>query len=840
MVKKIGIAFVFSFLVVFSWAQMPGGMNIKGHVWGKVVDEKGAGIPMTNVLVLESKFDSTLNRNRNFVLKSTVTENNGDFMLEDVPFSNQLILKVANFEYTTQEIPFKFDRSATGIAKDFGKITMKEEQSEELKEVQITAIQSTMQLDVDKKVFMVGQNAMSDGGTAVDVMKNVPGIDVDIEGNINLRNSSPILFIDGRPTTLTLDQIPAESIESVEVITNPSAKYDASGGGAGIINIVLKKNKRSGYNGGVRAGMDSYLGANLGADINVRQNKWNVSLSLNGRRHAGVTDGDVTRNNFANSLLQTTMTQDNIDKRFGAGFFGKLGIDYLMTNRTTLSLSTNLWAGSHNNKGNSDIYTDSVASGGTSPYFSDRITDNKRSMVNYGVNFGMKHLFQKQGEEWTLDATYNSGNYSTNSLYQSDYFQSDINSSILRQTFQKTEGSGSDNNLVLQTDYVRPLKIFKLETGLRAAMRQRKTITDNYYKYHEQGDYQLVNNPASNYDYSDNVFAAYVSASNKIKKFGYKVGLRAESSTYRGKLLMTGEKFSNTYPISLFPSVFLTQQLNKDQDLQLSYTRRINRPSFFELIPFVDSVDVFNMNRGNPDLHPEFVQSFELQYMKRFKNRNTLLGSAYYKYTNNLITRYIEQADNGALINTFVNANSSYAAGLELTSQNYISKWLEINTNVNIYNSKINDDDTTKTFNDAMWSWFAKMNLNFKLPKSFTIQLSGLYQSKSNVPANSDRNMGWMPMAQTSSQGYIKAYYAVDLAVKKAFMNNRMFVTLSISDIFASRKNVTYTESTFFTQDYSRLSNPRMVRLNFMWTFGKVDTLLFKRLSKGTGESVIE
>lgn len=827
-------------------------MSRTGHVFGKLVDQKGAPVPFANVLVLQNRYDSITAQNKDFVLKATMTENNGDFSLEEIPVRPGLKLKIAYYGYDTYEEKFTFPAMTEGgamavIEKDFGKIAVKETEVSALDEVKITAVQAAMQLDVDKKVFNVSQNTMSEGGTAEDVMKNVPSVNVDIDGNVTMRNSAPQIFLDGRPTTLTLDQIPAESIESIEVITNPSAKYDASGGGGGILNIVLKKNKKTGYNGSIRAGVNQYGGGNLGVDFNVRQNKINFTGGLNGRLNNGVSFGTVDRTNLTNGIAQTNLRQSNDDIRSGGGFFGRLGIDYLMTNRTTLSLSGVTMQGSRNSSSDQDIYTDSLVTLAPATFYSRRTTDNDRSMKNYGLVFGLKHLFPTAGEEFTFDANYNNWDSKSEGLYRSDFYTGSESSSVERYTLQKTEGSGNFNNLVLQTDYVKPFKKFKLETGLRAALRTRTTVNNNYMFDQQADAYQLVYNQASNFKNWDNVYAAYGTISNQVKNFGYKVGLRAESSDYRGELTNTGQTFRNTYPISLFPSLFLTQKFKKDQDLQLSYTRRIERPDFRQLIPFVDSVDQFNISRGNAGLKPEFTEIFELAYMKRYKQRNTFLGSVYYKYTNNLITRFIEQADNGALINTYVNANSSYAAGIELTSQNYLTKWWDITTNVNIYNSKINNSNITEFPQAALWSGFAKFNSNFRLPANFSIQLSAMYQSKTNVPTSDGGGGGpggggggGGMQAQSTSQGYIKEFYAVDFAIKKTLLKNKMSVSLNINDIFRTRYNISYSESAYFIQDYRRISNPQMVRLNLTYNFGKMDALLFKRKTKGTGEDMSE
>ncbi len=361
-------------------------------------------------------------------------------------------------------------------------------------------------------------------------------------------------------------------------------------------------------------------------------------------------------------------------------------------------------------------------------------------------------------------------------------------------------------------------------------------------------NYVLIPSDASNYKSNDNVYAAYAAVTSSIKNFGYKIGLRAESSNYNGELTDTKQTFSNKYPISLFPSIFLSRKLNNKQDIQLSYTRCINRPNFFQLIPFVDSTDKLNITAGNPGLVPEFTQSLELNYLKQFKGNNTLLASLYYKYTNNLITRYLtpqtDATGKTVLINSFVNANSSYSTGGELTLQNTLTKWWNTTTDINIYNSKINTSNISTTTQNAMWSWFGKFNSNFKLPSNFSLQLSGMYQSKTNLPVSNNQGGpgGGGPgmMSQSSSQGYINPFYSVDLAVKKTFLQNKASISLSVNDIFRSRNQDQYSYSSYFTQEYNRIRDPQMFRLNLSYSLGKIDANLFKRKSQGTGQTSSE
>jgi outer membrane receptor protein involved in Fe transport len=671
-------------------------------------------------------------------------------------------------------------------------------------------------------------------------MKNVPSVNVDIDGNVTVRNASPQLYIDGRPTTLTLEQIPADAIESVEVITNPSAKYDASGGAAGILNIVLKKNRKTGYNGNLRAGVDKRGALNGGADFNLRQNKVNFSASAMGSQMKNRTTGTTDRNNFAETPA-TFIHQNNSNRTDGGFLFGKVGLDWFATNRTTLSIAGIKVHGEMKPGEIIDIHTDSLNNAKLSSY-SQRNSDSKMKFNANGIVLGMKHLFPQEGEELTADFNYFGGKSNNNGNYRTDYYGS--NNNIFGSDQQRILGSGSISFTTIQTDFVKPFKNkLKLETGLRAAIRTTKSNFNNYIFDHDKQDYILIPAASNNYKNSDNVYAAYASVSNTVGNFGYKVGLRAESSSYSGDLLNNGQHFSNSYPVSLFPSLFLSQKLKNQQELQLSYTRRINRPNFFQLIPFTDSTDKLNITKGNPGLVPEFTQSMEMSYLKTFKGNNTFLASVYYRYTNNLITRFLtKEADpvtgQELLVNTYINANSSYSAGAELTTMNSLTKWWTLTANVNIYNSKINTSNVAKS-QDALWSWFGKLNNTFRLPYNFEVQLTGTYQSKTNLPVNDNKNVQAGPpmqQAQNASQGYIASFWGVDAAIKKSFLkNNAASATLAFSDIFRSRWSDQYSESAYFTQYYSRLRDPQMIRLTLAYRFGKVDASLFKRKNMGAG-----
>ena len=726
------------------------------------------------------------------------------------------------------------------FVKDLGNIQLNTE-PRVLANVTVVSTTPGLKLDIDKKVFNVEKNIVSAGGTAVDVMRNVPSVQVDVDGNVKLRSAAPQIYVDGRPTTLSLDQIPADAIASVEVITNPSAKYDASGGNAGILNIVLKKNKQSGYNGNIMAGIDRRGGVNAGGNFSVRQDKVNFTAAVMMNQMRNKSTGTTDRLNFADT--QTHVFQNNDNRTKGAFVFGKVGLDYYVTNRATLSLSGIKVHGQFNPSEMIDITTDSLFNSGIRSMNSQRLTSGSRTFNANGLQAGYVYNFPKAGEQLTADGNFFSGKNENNSLYTTNYLKG---GNIGGTQLQQMLGKGSNRFLTLQTDYTNPLSaVTKLETGLRAQMRNTTSNIDNFRGAPNAALVKIAN-ATSNYKNDDNVYAAYVSVKSSIKDFGYQIGVRAESSEYKGQLTNTGETFSNKYPISLFPSLFLSQKLNKKQEVQFSYTRRINRPNFFQLIPFTDYTDSLNITRGNPNLVPEFTSSYEMSYSKTFKGSNNILGSIYYKHSTDLITRYFNKDINPFtgkedLISTFINANSSYSYGAEVTSVNAVAKWWDVTTNLNLYQSKINTDNVIGTSQDAMMSWFGKFNSTFKLPKTFTIQLSADYQSKTNLPVSNNQGGGFggpgFGQAQSSAQGFIRPFWGMDMAVRKTFLkNNAATVSLSVSDIFRTRKQDQHSESAFFTQDYYRLTNPQMVRINFSYRFGKMDISLLKRQNtKSTG-----
>jgi outer membrane receptor protein involved in Fe transport len=873
-----------------------------GHFYGKVIDGKsGKGMDGASIQLIQSKFDTVTRTRKDTVIAGMITRRSGEFSLENLPLFGNFRLRITAIGFATVEQKVAFDlkgmrgagagagagiagggedasgggataniqQALNGIDKDLGNIKLNED-AKTLEQVTVTASKPLIQMGVDRKIYNVEKDISAAGGSGVDVMKNVPSVQVDIDGNVTLRNSSPTIFVDGRPTTLTLDQIPADAIQSVEIITNPGAKFDASGGTSGILNIVLKKNRKAGYNGNIRAGVDQRGKYNLGGDINVKQGKINFFLSGNYNQRKSISPGTTDRFTFFNPPYDSLHQADN-NVNNGHFLFGRGGLDYLIDNRNTISLSGNIVHGTFSPYINSDLFVDTLFPSGTAYSYTRRLSTTNSEFNNHGAMLSYKHTFPKAGEEWTADANFSQGTNDNLNLITSQIFPVKGGSQFSTYN-QKQVGNGTNKYFTAQTDYVLPLgEKSKFEAGARIAIRNNSSLND-IDTVGSDGLFHVNSLLSSNYTYQDRVYAGYATYGNSVHNFNYQLGLRVESSDYKGTQNFTAidssnplnprqqvpsiGHFSNKFPLNAFPSVFLTQKLGGDQDLSFNYTRRIDRPNFFQLFPFTDYSDSLNLSRGNPNLKPQFTNSFEMGYQKNYSGNNTILASVYYKHTTDLITRESDLGvnpvnDSVVIINTYINAKSSFVGGFELIGRNTVTRWWDLTSNINIFTSKINTIDTGKFAVPPVaqtYSWFAKINNSFKLTKVLTLQLSGDYTSKTILPPGGSASNGGGGggrgfggnNSSGNSQGYSRPTGGVDAALKYEFMKNKAAsITLSVNDIFRTRKNDVYISSATFIQEAVRRRDPQFFRLQFNYRFGKFDMALFKRKNiKGEMENI--
>ena len=583
---KLLLICFFTLSISVTYAQMPGGganrgqmggQNMSlGHFYGKILDSvSNKPLEAVSVQLIQNKFDSVTKKRKDVVVGGMLTSKKGEFSIENVNIMAQYKLKITAIGFKSYETKVAFQLNMNGarngdmssmlsaVDKDLGNIKL-ETDAKQLQDVTVTASKAQFEMKIDRKVFNVEKNLNSIGGTAVDVMKNVPSVNVDIDGNVSLRNATPQIFVDGRPTTMTLDQIPADAIASVEIITNPSAKYDASGGGAGILNIVLKKNRKAGYNGNIRAGIDMRGRPSVGGDINLKQQKVNFFAAGQFGMRKSISTVKTDRVDYK---ADTTIYQKQRNKPINAGFFafGRMGMDYFIDNRNTLTVGGNIVRGQFKTNDMINTYKDIMYPVTTISDRGERFSKNTGNFHNYGATMSFKHNFAKASKEWTADLNYNYSKNDNVGDYATQYFYLN-NSPKSPQVVEQSKGGGTTQFFTVQTDYVNPINDkMKIETGLRGSFRNFTSFNYNYIQL-SSGQDSLLKRSSNDYKFDDALYAGYLTFSHQLKKFSYQLGLRVESSSYTGKLdsALTGKikPFKTDYPLSLFPSAFATYKVN--------------------------------------------------------------------------------------------------------------------------------------------------------------------------------------------------------------------------------------------------------------------------------------
>ena len=543
--------FIFCFVLFFAFyqlqAQRPGDFAGRalaiGHLYGKVKDSK-------NKLAVGYATVTLLALNKDSLITGALVESNGDFSLEKIPFG-KFRIRVQYIGYKTyiQDVAI----TQANFEQDLGDIKI-ESNAKNLEAVTVIGEKSTVEMNIDRKVYNVEKDISSKGGNGLDVMKNVPGVSIDATGNVSLRNSTPVIFVDGKPTTLTLDQIPADQIDRVEVITNPSAKYDASATG-GILNVVMKHNSRPGYNGMVSAGVGNNNRYNLSTLLNIKEKKVNFFISYNLNTRGSVNDGFTYKDNLNNNRYTGSYNQNNVADQFNMMNFGRIGFDYYLTNRNTITISQNVMIGQFNILDNQNYsYTDSLRNqilGGK------RVNDQHTYMHNYTSQVSFRHAFPTPGKELTSDITYNYFENNNNALYTT----TPDTGSFPR---QRTGGYAFSHQITYQLDYAVPFKdSSKLEMGVKSNYSNYIANQDVSNEMQPNSDLYVKDSVlSSNYQIYTITNAAYINYGGKSSWFRYQTGLRLEQTSFFAKLRDKDSSFYYAYPDGMknlgkifFPSI---------------------------------------------------------------------------------------------------------------------------------------------------------------------------------------------------------------------------------------------------------------------------------------------
>jgi len=816
--------------------------NNYGRVYGKVVDNKtNKGIEAASVQVYLVTNDSSSRKTTDSLIGGMLSKPNGDFNFENIPLIDTFRFIISGVGFKPLQVDVFIDPILKGIEKDLGNLKIMQD-AEFLSSVTVVAQRPGLEMGIDRKIFNVEKNLTATGGTAIDVMKGIPSVTVDVEGNVLLRNNTPQIFVDGRPTILTLEQIPADNIERVELITNPSAKFDAAST-SGIINVVLKKNKRLGLNGIASAGVGTPDILNGNLTLNLREGKMNVFASGSYNHSGGKATGQTFRQNKENGVIQNFFNQNSIGERIREFTALRFGFDFFMDNRNTISVSQNLVKGNFNSNEVQD--QEYLNQSQQLDRKGNRISDGLSTFNRSNTQLVFTHKFTKPGQQLTADVNYNYGNGKEGSNIFNSYFYPDGREYKLPDRV-RNNGSNKNDQITMQVDFVSPNgEDSKFEGGIRTFINNYNS-NYNAFSIDSSGSEKKLS-LSNNYEYKEWINALYATYSNKWKKYSYQVGLRAEHSRFTGELLDSAKKFGYEYPDAvkslfdaLFPSIFITKEISDAADIQINYTRRIRRPDFWRLNPFIDINDPVNLRQGNPNLRPEFTNSFEFNYNQKY-TKGSFLGVLFYRNTTGDITQYsdtisaaqFQQLNNAAIdpnaiLNTFINAQSTNSLGAELTLQHTLAKNFDIVPTIEMQYQKVNAVINKLDLSNEGFTYEAKLIANYKIEtkksklfNNLGFQLIGEYESSEILP-----------------QGKRKPQYSLDAAIRKDFLkNNKASLTLSVNDVFNTNRFGTIYDTDRFYQDSYRRRNVRGFRLTFSYRFGKSDFKLSRREGEGPSDS---
>ena len=772
MKKLLFTAFLVILVSIFGYSQRPGGQGGQGGrgnfdpnnmpkitIKGMVMDgETNTPLEFATITINSLKDGQ--------VVTGGMTEADGSFNFQSRP--GRFSATIDFLSYESVEInPVPFERGQREI--DLGTVTLNLS-GEVIEGVEIRAEKSETIYKLDKKVFTVGQDLANAGGSAEEILDNVPSLTVDIDGNVNLRGSGNVrMLINGQPSSLLrsgnmngLRSIQASDIDRVEVITNPSAKYEAEGM-AGIINIILKKEEKKGFNGAFNAGFGFPLRYNAGAQLNYRKNKTNffVNYSSGFRSNPGFSD-EYSRQ-LVDDLFRRAY-RDSDRNRQGQNNRIRAGLDYFIDENQTLTFAGS-YGFSDDNNINSTSYLDSLEQGNNVEFLQTLFREENEIEDETNQEYSVVYVndFGRNGQELTATLRYDS----SGETESSDILQS-INNQALSNV-QKVDIEEIQTNAMGQIDFSKELEnSFKLESGLRVNLR---TIGNNYeVNQITDGTLAVVDSLTDDFEYNEDIYAAYGTLSKTWnEKFSAQVGLRVEHSVISTEFANNVSQDTSYNYLRAFPSAFLTYNVDSKNAFQLSYSRRIQRPRFWYLNPFLTLADDRNVFVGNPKLLPEYTDSYELGYV-RYLDKGSFSSSLFYKLTTDVITRVRTFSNDGTTVSFPVNLSEEVSYGLDLSANYDATKWLRLDGNITAFNYNQSADGGQYGIDASDISWFGRVGARVKFWKNASLQTRFNYRApRENI------------------QGLSRAVYTVDFGLSKDFLDNNLTVTISSRDLLNSR-----------------------------------------------------
>ena len=689
---------------------------------------------------------------------------------------------------------------------NFGTIQLQPD-AQNLDEVVVEGVTSMFESDIDKRTYNVENSIVAQGQTAAQLLGTLPSIQVDDEGGITMRGSGNILiYINGRPSNLSgddtesiLSQFPANSIKSVELITNPSSRYDATGVG-GIINIILKKNEKLGFNGQVDASVGTRDKYQAGLNLNYGTEKANYYFSYNWQdryrweRGFGIRTTDLPD-------FSPTLSQDQDGFEDETTHLIRTGMDYSLSPNGTLGV---YFQGNFDNEVEEGTTTQENLSltGSVDSTFIRSTVENSTS-ANYegGVNYTLN--LDTLGQRLYTSLSYSYDTREQVDFYDQIFLTNEGSTDPTKRLTQTNLQPRTSNLYVFQADYEKPfLAGGKMEAGLKGTFGNWSR-SQEFSQGDLSSDFELIPVDSLNdtFDFTENVYAAYLAYRHKIKNFGYQLGLRGEYTETLGVTEKTNERIPNNY-FNLFPSAFLSYQLGTENELTVNYTRRISRPSIWDLSPIYRVRDQYNLSVGNPYLQPEFTDSYELGYMKGWE-RYLMNATLYHRYSTNIETRIIRLTSDNVAIQSRENADTRSSTGFELVNQIQVTSNFDATLTGNLFYSRVDGGNIEEGFTNENFSWTLNFLGNLLIPNWFNVQAQGNYRGPIVLP-----------------QGQIEPQWSLNIGVRREVLDGKGTISLNVSDIFNTRNFRITTEDPRFTQYRKFQRESRIGTLSFTYRFG--------------------
>lgn len=742
-----------------------------------------------------------------------ITDLDGKFEVQTSP--GQYNIRVEYISYKT----FSRTNQSYNSSTNLGSIVLAPDVAQ-LQEVEVVGEKTTVEIRLDKKVYNIGKDITTSGGNVSDALNNIPSVSVDVEGAISLRGNENVrILINGKPSALAgfgstdaLRQLPADAIEKVEVITSPSARYDAEGT-AGILNIVLKKEKTLGINGSINTSIGIPFNAQVTTNFNLRTEKFNIFNTL-GYFHRESPGGGLFDNTYSEGEFDRIIEDRDISRN-DDGFNMNIGMEYFLTDKSSVTGSFFYRIADENDLTENDNQRFIGEDLASSTYRSE---DQAEDDSSYQVALNYTNNINDNGHKLTADFQYSYDDESIFTEIQESNVVPNTDLLALENIFQ-TE---TQDDILAQIDYVLPIGDAQFEAGYRGNFE--KEVNDYQLDTLNQGTGEFETNQdlTNTFTYHENVNALYTQYGNKFGKFSFLMGLRLENTQMKGSVDSEIDSqaleeivgadvdlnFDKNY-LGLFPTVNLIYELSETENISLGYNRRINRPRGWFINPFPSRSSRTNVFQGNPDLNPAFANAFDLGYLKRW-GKLTFTSSIYYQRETDSFEWVREEtgevtSDGIRIIRSIpINLSTNERVGAEAGMIYNPAKWVRLNSSLNFFRFSSEGTFNSVDYGAENTSWFARFSSKFTLPAKIDLQANSFY-------------MGPRQNAQTETKGM----FSMNLAMSKDLFKENATISLNVSDVFNSRKRQSFTETAFFTSDSEFQWRKRQVNLSFIYRFNQ-------------------